>query len=319
MTPHIQSYCTFAEIFNLPFMAKRNLTKDKLFSKEWFISYGTLVLGTFILSLGYAFFMSPYKIVPGGIYGISIILHHKFGFPLGLSALCFNLPLTLIGLKILGPRFGAKTFACFILTAVFTDALPYFFGENPLHLDDEVLLASIFGGVVMGIGVGLIFKTRASSGGSDVLASILSKYTHIPLGQQLMIIDSCIVLLGFIVFKDWKVPLYSLLTIFLMGRIIDIVMQGLGSEKTLFIITQKTQEIRDTIINDLGRGGTLLNGKGMYSGQDKEVIFVTVSRREVVELQKYIHKIDPTAFMVVINANEILGEGFKSWTKKMED
>ncbi|MDR0364840.1 MAG: YitT family protein [Bacteroidales bacterium] len=300
-------------------MAQRNLTKDKLFSKDWFISYGLLTLGTFILSFGYAFFMSPYKIVPGGIYGISIILHHQLGFPLGMSALCFNLPLTLIGLKILGPRFGAKTFACFLLTAFFTDSLPYVFGENPLHLDDEVLLASIFGGVVMGIGVGLIFKTRSSSGGTDVLASILSRYTHIPLGQQLMIIDSCIVLLGFIVFKDWKVPLYSLLTIFIMGKVIDIVMQGFASEKTLFIISNKTEEIRDVIINDLGRGGTLLDGKGMYSGQEKEVIFITVSRREVVEIQKYISKIDPSAFMVIINANEILGEGFKSLQKKIED
>lgn len=300
-------------------MAQRNLTKDKLFSKDWFISYGMLVLGTFILSFGYAFFMSPYKIIPGGIYGISIILHHKFGFPLGLSALCFNLPLTLIGLKILGPRFGAKTFACFLLTAFFTDALPYVFGNNPLHLDDEVLLASIFGGVVMGVGVGLIFKTRSSSGGSDVLASILSKYTHIPLGQQLMIIDSCIVLLGFIVFKDWKIPLYSLLTIFLMGKVIDMVVQGFSNDKTLFIISNKTAEIRDVVINDLKRGGTILEGKGMYSGQEREVVFVTVSRREVAELQKFIHKIDPMAFMVVIDANEILGEGFRSLNKKLED
>jgi uncharacterized membrane-anchored protein YitT (DUF2179 family) len=295
--------------------------KEKMFSKQWFLSYGMLVLGTFILAVGYAYFMSPYRIVPGGIYGISIILHNKLGFPLGMTALVFNLPLTLIGLKILGPRFGTKTFVCFILTALFTDGLTYiadrFYAGDPLQLQDEVLLASIFGGVVMGIGVGLIFKTRSSSGGTDVLASILSKYTRIPLGLQLMIIDSCIVAVGFLVFQDWKIPLYSLLTIFLMGKVIDIVIQGFSSEKTVFIISDKSDEIRTVIIDNLHRGGTILSGQGMYSGDEKKVIFVTVNRREVVDLQQYIHNIDPFAFMVVLEAGEILGKGFKSLEKKL--
>jgi uncharacterized membrane-anchored protein YitT (DUF2179 family) len=234
----------------------------------------------------------------------------------------FNLPLTLIGLKILGPRFGTKTFVCFILTALFTDGFTYianqFYDGDPLKLQDEVLLASIFGGVVMGIGVGLIFKTRASSGGSDVLASILSKYTRIPLGQQLMMVDACIVFVGFLVFQDWKIPLYSLLTIFLMGKVIDMTIQGFSSEKTLFIISEKSEEIRKVIIENLHRGGTILDGQGMYSGDTKKVIFVTVSRKEVVDLQQYIHKIDPLAFMVVIEAGEILGKGFKSLEKKFE-
>ena len=298
------------------------LVKEKIFSKQWFLSYGMLVLGTFILSLGYAYFTSPYRIVPGGIYGISIILHNTFGFPLGLTALVFNLPVTLIGLKILGPRFGVKTFVCFILTAVFTDGLTYiadtFYEGDPLNLHDEVLLASVFGGVVMGVGVGLIFKTRASSGGSDVVATILTKYTRMPLGQQLIIIDSCVVFVGFLVFQDWKIPLYSLITIFVAGRVIDFVIRGFSSEKTLFIISDKSEEIRKVIIDDIQRGGTILNGQGMYSGDEKKVIFVTVNRKEVVDLQQYIHGIDPLAFMVVIEAGEILGQGFKSLEKKFE-
>jgi uncharacterized membrane-anchored protein YitT (DUF2179 family) len=302
-------------------MDKIFLIKEKIFSRQWFFSYGLLVLGTFILSLGYACFMSPYKIVPGGIYGISIILHNKLGFPLGLTALAFNIPLTIVGLKILGPRFGTKTFVCFLLTAFFTDLITFFAtryaGGDLLQLGDEVLLASIFGGVVMGIGVGLIFKTKASSGGTDVLASIISKYTRIPLGQQLMIIDSCIVFVGFLVFQDWKIPLYSLLTIFLMGKVIDMVIQGFSNEKTLFIISDKSDELQDFIINGLHRGGTILDGEGMYSGQSKRVIFVTINRREVVELQQHVHQIDPMAFMVVIDASEILGRGFKSLEQKM--
>ncbi len=291
---------------------------EKMFSKKWLISYSYLVLGTFILALGYAFFMTPYKIIPGGIYGISIVLHHKFDFPVGMAALFFNLPLTLIGLKMLGPKFGAKTFVCFILTALFTDGLVLLWGSDPLQLQDEVLLASIFGGAIMGVGVGLIFKSRASSGGSDVIASILSKYTKIPLGTQLMIVDSIIVIVGFAVFKDWKIPLYSWLTIFIMGKVIDVVLHGFTDDKTIFIISSKSDEIRMAIIHDLKRGGTIFNGKGMYTKEDKEVLYTVVNRREVTDLVNYIFEIDPEAFISIQDAHEIIGKGFKSIKEKIE-
>ncbi len=295
-----------------------NPIKDKILSKEWVLSYFSLIIGTFILALGYAFFMTPYKITPGGIYGISIVLHYKFGFPVGLAALCFNLPLTLLGLKLLGSRFGIKTFIGFILTAFFTDGLIFLFGNDPLKLQDEVLLASIFGGVVMGIGVGLIFKARASSGGSDVLASILSKYTKIPLGQQLMIVDSCIVVIGFIAFQDWKIPLYSWLTIFIMGKVIDMVLHGFSDDKIVFIISDKSEELRKTIIYDLHRGGTIFQAKGMYTQDDKNVLFTVMNRREIPDLQKYIFQVDPSAFISISDAYEILGRGFKSLHDKVK-
>ena len=291
---------------------------DKPFSKKWILSYTYLIVGTFILALGYAFFMTPYKIVPGGIYGISIVLHHKFGFPVGMAALCFNLPLTLIGFKILGSRFGVKTFVCFILTAFFTDGLIYFIGNDPLNLHDEVLLASIFGGAVMGVGVGVIFKSRASSGGSDVIASILSKYTKIPLGTQLMLVDSIIVIFGFIVFQDWKIPLYSWLTIFIMGKVIDVVLKGFSDDKTVFIISQKSEEIRNAIIYDLKRGGTIFNGKGMFTKEKKEVLFTVVNRREIPDLVQFIFNIDPGAFISIQDAHEIIGKGFKAIEEKVK-
>ena len=288
-----------------------NLLKEKAFSKNWIYSYLNLIIGTFILAVGYAFFMAPYKIVPGGIYGISIVLHHKFGFPIGLGALCFNLPLTLIGLKLLGPRFGVKTFIGFILTALFTDGLRLWLGNDPLQLHDEVLLASIFGGVVMGVGVGLIFKARASSGGSDVIASILSKYTKIPLGTQLMMVDSCIVVVGFLVFQDWKIPLYSWLTLFIMGKVIDMILKGFSEEKTVFIISDKSDEISNMIIYGLKRGGTVLKGQGMYSRDNKEVLFTVTNRRFIPELNQAIFKIDPNAFVTIVDSYEVLGNGFK--------
>lgn len=292
--------------------------KDKIFSKRWIMSYLSLIAGCFLLAIGYAFFMTPYKITPGGIYGISIVLHHKFGFPVGMGALCFNLPLTLIGLWLLGPRFGLKTFIGFTLTALFTDGAIWLWGSDPLNLHDEVLLAAIFGGVIIGVGVGLIFKARASSGGTDVVASILAKYTRLPLGSMQMAVDSVIVVIGFLAFQDWKIPLYSFLTIFLMGRIIDVIMHGFSDDKSVLIISDKNEEIRKRIIYDLHRGGTILNGKGMYSRNDKEVLLSVVNRREVPDLQQYIFEIDPTAFIVILDSHEIIGQGFKSLAEKVE-
>ena len=269
------------------------------------------MLGAFILALGYTYFMAPYKIVPGGIYGISIVLHHKFGFPIGLAALCFNLPLAIIGLKVLGSQFGFKTFLCFCLVAGFTDGLRFIFGSDPFNLHDEVLLACIFGGVVMGLGVGLILKARASSGGTDVLSAILNKYTQLPTGQLQIIIDSCIVIVGLIAFNDWKVPFYSWISIFLMGKIIDMVLHGFSGEKTLFIVSGKSEEIRQFIISDLKRGGSLLPIKGLYNYAEKDMIMTVVNRREMVILQHAVFRIDPEAFVTVLEANEIYGRGFK--------
>ncbi len=291
---------------------------EKPFSKRWFKAYSFIVLGTFILSVGYVFFITPHKIVPGGVYGISIVIHHTFGLPVGMTALAFNIPLVLLGIRLLGPRFGAKTFAGFVLTAIFVDVLSYYSGFKPLIEGDD-LLASIFGGLLMGIGVGFIFKARATSGGTDVIAMIVGKYTRIPLGQLMIIVDSCIVVVGLIAFGDWKIPLYSWIVIFIMGKVIDVVLQGMSYDRTLFIISDKHDEIRNKIINDLNRGGTFITGEGMYNGATKKIIFTSVNRREVALLEDFILTVDPQAFMTVIEANEVLGKGFKSLTEKVAD
>ena len=217
-----------------------------------------------------------------------------------LAALCFNLPLSLLGLRVLGSGFGVKTFICFILVAVFSDSLPAILltlmGEpiptdplvalDPFKLGDEVLLACIFGGVVMGVGVGMIMKSRASSGGTDVLSNILHKWTHRPLGQLQMMVDSCIVIFGFLMFQDWKVPMYSWLSIFLMGKTIDMILQGFNAEKSFFIISDKIEEIRAYILNDLHRGGSIVPIQGMYNRSEKEMIMTMVNRRQMATLQQ---------------------------------
>ncbi|HOP12695.1 YitT family protein [Lentimicrobium sp.] len=302
---------------------------EKLFSKKWFIAYALIVIGSFILAAGFVFFINPYNIVPGGVYGIGIVVHHltkglfsfwPTGIPVGLFGLVLNVPLTIIGIKVLGPRFGVKTVIGFVLTSVFMDMLTMIVGENdPLGLAGDVLMACVFGGVLIGFGLGLIFKSKATSGGSDIVAMIIAKYTRLPLGQLMIYVDSVIVLFGLVVFQDWKIPLYSWIVIFITGKVIDITMQGVSYDKTLFIISKEFGQIRDKIINDLNRGGTYIPGKGMYNDADKTIIFTVLNRRELAILEEYIHQIDPKAFVTVVDANEILGEGFKSLRDKISE
>ena len=294
------------------------LMKEKPFTRKWFMAYSLIILGAFILAAGFVLFITPYKIVPGGVYGISIVLHYLFGTPVGLVALCFDIPLTLIGIKFLGPRFGFKTVLGFSLTAVFTDTLTYFWGFKPL-VEGDALLSSIFGGVMAGVGLGLIFRSRATSGGSDIIAMIIAKYTRLPLGMLMIYVDSAIVLVGLVVFQDWKIPLYSWIVIYITGKVIDVVLEGVSYDKSLFIISERHEEIREKIINNLGRGGTLIEGKGMYNMAEKKIIFTVVSRRELSILEEYIHEVDPKAFLTVLDATEILGEGFKSLREKVTD
>jgi uncharacterized membrane-anchored protein YitT (DUF2179 family) len=286
------------------------VTKEKFLSKDWFIVYSLILIGTFIMAAGFVLFISPYKLAPGGVYGIAIILHHLFGLPIGLTALAMDIPLTLIGIRVIGPRFGAKTIVGFLSTSVWVSLLEWMYGYEPL-VENDALLSAIFGGVLIGAGLGLVFKSRATSGGSDIIAMIIAKYTHLPLGQLLIMVDSIIVLLGLAAFGKWEIPLYSWIVIFISGKIIDVVLQGLDYDKTLFIISEKYEEIQKKILTDLNRGGTVINGKGMYNGQDKSIIFTVVNRRELAILKDFIHRIDPKAFLTVINAHEILGEGFK--------
>ena len=277
------------------------------------IDYLTVITGAFILASGYVLFINPYNIVPGGVYGIGIVVHKLVPvIPVGTFGLLLNIPLTILGIKILGPRFGFKTVLGMILSTVFMDGLTFIIGENdPLGLQDDLLLSSIFGGIIIGLGLGLIFRSKATSGGSDIIAMILSKFTKLPVGQLLITVDSVIVLLGLIVFKDWRIPLYSWIAIYVTGKVLDLILDGINYERALIIISDKHREIKDRILVSLGRGGTYLSGEGMYSNKKKKIIFTVITRRELATLKAMIKMIDPDAFLTVMNTAEILGEGFK--------
>ncbi len=313
------------------------VTREKLFSRQWFYDYTMILIGTFIMASGFVFFIDPHKIVPGGVYGIAIVVNdltqgmfpeglfglfvetfHKYndGLPIGLVSWLINIPLLILGVKILGPRFGFKTIVGFSACSYFIDLLTHYWGMEPLASD--VLLSCIFGGILIGVGLALIFKAKGTTAGSDIIAMIIAKYTNISLGQLIIYIDSMIVLLALIAFKDWQIPLYSWIVIYITGKVIDITMQGADHNKALIIISEKHQEIKNKLINDLERGGTFLNGEGMYNNEAKKVIYTVVNRRELAILESFIHEIDKEAFVTVVDAHEILGNGFKPLENKVD-
>ena len=286
---------------------KEKFFTDKLYSLRWFRSYALIVAGSIIMSAGFSFFADPLKIVPGGVYGTAIVMHHLFGLPTGTVGLVINIPLFLIGIYFLGPRFGTKTFIGTILTAVFID---YF---NSLELGcptDDIMLASIVAGVLIGTGLALIFKSKATTGGSDIIAQIANKYTKLPIGQLLIAIDSVIVGIGVIAFKDFSLALYAFITIFITGRVLDGILLGGSHKKAVFIISDKSDEIREFIIKSLHRGGTFFNGNGMYKNGEKRIIYAAITRRELSALMEFVNDIDKDAFMSVFDTNQVYGRGF---------
>jgi uncharacterized membrane-anchored protein YitT (DUF2179 family) len=294
------------------------IVQYRFLSARWFKAYSLIVIGALLIALGYVLFITPHMIVPGGIYGISIVMHHTLGTPVGLMALVFNIPLTLIGIKVLGPRFGAKTVTGFFLTSGFIDGFSWLLRDKSMIVDDP-LLASIYGGAVIGLGVGLLFRAKATCGGTDVMAMMLGKWTRWPLGRLMMMVDSVIVVFGTLVFGDWKTPMYSLLAIFFMGKVIDLVLQGISYDKVVLVVSDEFEAIGNMIIQRLNRGATAIKGQGMFNNKQRQIIFVVLNRRELLMLQESVSKIDPKAFMIVMNADEILGQGFRSLHDKLSD
>lgn len=290
------------------------------FSRKWLLQWAQIIAGSLILATAFVLFINPYDIVPGGVYGLGIILHSIFpDIQVGTFGLAFDIPLLITALIVFGPRFGAKTIVSAVVTPLFMNLLTFLCGEEPatmlgghIDLSDDMFLAALFGGIVSGVGLGLIFKTNATSGGTDIISMIVHKYLHIPIARSMMFVESVIVIIGLLVFGDWKLPLYSIITIFLMTKTIDYIIGGASNDKLLFIISERHEEIRKYVIDNLERGGTYIKASGMYTNAEKKMIFVVISRRELALVQSYIKEVDPLVFMVVVNAHETLGDGFKS-------
>lgn len=296
------------------------ITKES--AKSLARDYAFILAGSFVMAIGYVIFVDPLKLVPGGVYGIAIVLHHTFNFPLGLSGLCLDLPLLLIGTLWLGPKFGAKTIAGVFGLSGFISLLEAFYDGQPLVADPSAtFLLTLVGAVIIGLGLGLIFKSRATSGGTDIISMIIGKYLkHIPIGRIIIIVDSTVTLLSLCIPDfDWTIPLYSWLVIYVEGIVIDMVIAGGRSGKAVLIISKTPEPIKDYILNDLQRGGTYLRGVGMYHNEEKNIIYTNVTRKQLPQLIHQVHEIDPKAFLSIVEASEVLGEGFTSLREKASE
>lgn len=293
------------------------------------MDYSMIISGSLLFAAGFVLFIIPYKIVPGGVVGLAIItnlLSSQYqlltnGFPVGLAALCFNIPLFIIANRVLGPRFGIKSLLSIIFTSFFIDLLSYLIPTPDfLNLSDERLLAGLFGGVLIGVGSGLILKARAFGLGSDMVAMIIAKFTRKPLGILLIYFDSAVIITAFLFTLDWQLPLYSWAVMFIFGKVTDSILQGANYEKSIMIVTENAFEaIRDKIIVDLQRGGTIIHGSTFENGKNLKIIYTVATQSELSVLTEFISQVDPSALVTVTDSSEILGKGFKSLLTKIRE
>lgn len=289
----------------------------KLFTKDNIITYSLLVAGCFIFALGAVLLIEPYGFAPGGTYGLSMVAHHLWGWRTEQTALLMDVPLLVLGIIVIGRKFGVKTMLCTFLIPLFMWVLHRTYGydsiiERGIHdmngLEHQ-LLAAIFGGLVYGVGLGMIFRSRATSGGSDIISMIINKYFHISMGTAVIIVDGLITLTTVVAFGDWKLPMYSWIIIFIESKMIDLIIQG-QPVKTVMIVSDEYERIRAEIIDGLGRGATMIPAVGMYMGRQKKIIYTTLTRREMISLRNRIAEIDPSAFINIIDSSETIGKGF---------
>lgn len=269
------------------------------------VEYGLLLLGSFIIALSFNLFLSPNQVASGGVTGISVIVFHKLGVQPAITQWLLNGSLFLAGLAFLGKHFGVKT-------AIGSFMLPLFvlMSRGVPALTDNILLATIYGGIGVGIGLGVVFRGRGSTGGLDLAAQLLHKFTGISLGLAVAMLDGLVILTAGIVFSAEK-ALFALIGLYVTSKTIDVVQLGFRYAKVAYIISDKTEAISAAVLHDLDRGLTKLNGAGGYTGQARTVLMVVVSQTEVSKLKKIVKEVDPAAFVIISEAHEVLGEGFK--------
>lgn len=295
-------------------------------TKKEIVSWITVALGVLVMSAGFVLFTNPYKIIPGGVYGLGRVLHHIIpSIQTGTFGLMFDVPLMIAGFLVFGGGFGTKTVFAALLTPLAMNTMTNLIGENPadgtslislyFNFSDNVLVAAIFGGLLIGAGCGLIIKAGATSGGTDIVSMILVKYCRMKFSTAMFCVESTIVVTGMLVLGDWKLPLYSLIAIFTSAKVIDFVLDGASYDKLLFIISDRQEELKEFIINEIGRGGTYIHSSGMYTDRNREMIFLVVSRREITSVKQKIRDIDSNSFVVVVDAYETYGDGFKPFSE----
>jgi uncharacterized membrane-anchored protein YitT (DUF2179 family) len=272
---------------------------------EKLIEYIYILIGSSFVAIGFNLFLLPNRIASGGVSGISTIFDAMFGLEPAYVQWSFNIPLFIAGIILLGKQFGIKT----LIGTIFVPLVVYLTRNwEPATLDP--LLGSLFGGIAIGLGLGIVFRGKASTGGTDLAAQIIHKYTGLSLGTCVALIDGLIVLSAAFVFNIER-GLYALISLYVTSKTIDIIQIGLGRSKMTMIITEKQIEVQDAILQEIDRGVTRLTAHGGFTNNERPVLMCVIDQTEFTKLKQLVRGIDPHAFVTVTDASEVLGEGFK--------
>ncbi len=284
-----------------------------------FQDYGYIVLGTALTAFGISVFMSPAKLAPGGVSGLGTLIYYivleKAGldWDLGVIMLCLSLPIYLVGLALFGKEFGVKTLLGTLLLSLFTSFFNFLFPQGIIDYTKEssLWLCTLFTGITNGVGMGLVMRAGSNTGGTDIIAQIIAKYTPIALGNALFIVDGIIIFVSAFFFSIEN-ALYACTVSLMISLIIDRVIVPFGTNyaKNVFILSPKIHEIGKFIINDLNRSGTIINAKGLFTKEDKDMLMTTIPKKDLTRLTRCVNELDPNAFMVVQDTYHVLGEGY---------
>ncbi len=264
-----------------------------------------ITAGSLLLAVGIAFFLLPAQIVTGGTPGMGILLHLLFPVTVGVAMLLINIPLILIGIKFIDSGFAIRSVYSMILTALAVDLFGMYVAIPEIK---SMLLSTLYGGIFAGIGVGLVLKGNASAGGTTIVAKIIANYSHFKPAQVLLFMDSLIILSIGLIFQDMEKILWSMISIYVTAQVIDRILSGRSSEKTINIVSTKINKIAQAIRADMNRDGTILTGENLTGEHTKQILFVVIDARRINKLKELVLSIDKHALMVTMEASEMIGD-----------
>jgi uncharacterized membrane-anchored protein YitT (DUF2179 family) len=275
-----------------------------------------ITVGSAITALSYVLFLIPHHIVPGGVAGVAMLLNHFLKTPVGAMTIVLNIPIFVWGMRVLGRMFGVKSIVGVVLSFSLVDFFTYVVKVH--SATQNPILAAVYGGILLGVGLGVVFRGNGSTGGTDIVGQILSRHSNFSTGVAIMLVDFVVISAAGLSFRHIEYALYGYIALFLSTRVIDFVLEGWSYARALLIITDQPDVVVGAITGDLGRGATRLHGQGGFTGDERDVIYCVVTKREVPLIKRYIQGIDPKAFVVISEVYEVLGEGFKPRTQHKE-
>ena len=282
-----------------------------------------IVSGSALTALAVSLFLTPARLAPGGVSGIGTILYHAFGFDVGASILVLTAPLLIIGTKLFGRQYGAKSIAGSLLLSLFTTLFSIAFGYDGIldyTKDISYWLSTLYGGILSGIGIGLVMKAGANTGGTDIAAQIIARYTGISAGDALFIVDGLIIAASAFIFGI-ESALYAIIVAYITSVAVNKVVLSMGTRyaKSVYIISEKLDPIGEFILEEMGRGGTIMDAKGLYTRKSRPMLMTVIPNQGISELTRAVHRIDPDAFMIIQDTVHVLGEGFTPISKIASD